>query len=166
MLLIFICCMFDSKSPIYVQERVGKNMKVFNLFKFRTMKLETPSIASHLNSPESLTKLGPWLRSSKLDELPQLWNVLLGSMSFVGPRPNLLNQEELIKFRLKYGIYNHKPGITGLSQIRKIDMSQPEKLSKVDAEMLRDMTIKKYIFYIFLTIAGKGSGDIIKNFNE
>jgi lipopolysaccharide/colanic/teichoic acid biosynthesis glycosyltransferase len=99
-----------------------------------------------------------------LDELPQLWNVLLGEMSLVGPRPNLLNQTELIEERDSLGVYSLKPGITGLAQINKIDMSTPKELARTDAQMIDNLGVNSYFHYIIVTVLGKGSGDrIIQN---
>src|SRR5690606_28614734 len=109
------------KSAIFTQVRVGKNMRPFTLIKFRTMKMDTLSVASHLAPIDSITKLGKFLRKTKLDELPQLFNVIKGDMSLVGPRPNLFNQEELIAEREKLGVYDVRPGITGKAQIMNID---------------------------------------------
>ncbi len=109
--------MFDTGSSIFVQTRVGKNKKVFKLIKFRTMSVETKSVASHLASNASITKLGNFLCKTKIDELPQLINVLKGEMSLVGPRPNLFNQEELIKERDALGVYDVLPGVIGLAQV-------------------------------------------------
>ncbi|MDP0562535.1 MAG: sugar transferase [Candidatus Endonucleobacter sp. (ex Gigantidas childressi)] len=117
---------FDTGSPIFIQQRVGGNKKSFNLIRFRTMSLDTKPIASHLVSTVSVTKPGCFLRKTKIDELPQLINVLKGEMSFVGPRPNLFNQVELIKERDSRGVYDVLPGITGLAQISNIEMSTPE----------------------------------------
>ncbi|SNR14910.1 sugar transferase [Tenacibaculum jejuense] len=161
-LIVYILGLFDTGSPIFKQKRVGKHQKPFTLLKFRTMGVDTKSVATHLANSSSVTKLGAFLRKSKLDELPQLLNVLKGDMSLVGPRPNLFNQEELVKERSERGVYDFLPGITGLAQINEIDMSTPEKLAKVDAQMLQELTIKKYFHYIFATLGGKGSGDRIK----
>lgn len=158
-IILYIIGLFDTGSPIFIQERVGKNKKPFNLYKFRTMKKDTVSIASHLASQSSITKYGSFLRKTKLDELPQLVNVLVGDMSLVGARPNLFNQTELIEERDKRGVYNYTPGITGLAQINDIDMSNPKVLAKIDAEMLSDLSIKDYFKYIFATVGGKGQGD-------
>lgn len=162
-LLLYVIGLFDTGSPIFKQERVGKNQKPFNLYKFRTMKVGTQSVASHLASQSSITKFGAFLRKSKLDELPQLVNVFLGDMSLVGPRPNLFNQAELIKERDSRGIYNYLPGITGLAQINEIDMSTPKELAIKDAEMLENLTVSDYFGYIFATVGGKGQGDRVKS---
>jgi lipopolysaccharide/colanic/teichoic acid biosynthesis glycosyltransferase len=162
-LIIYVLGLVDTGSPVFKQERVGRNMKPFTLLKFRTMKVDTKSVATHLATTSSITKLGSFLRKSKLDELPQLINVLKGDMSLVGPRPNLYNQEELIAERDERGVYNHLPGITGLAQINEIDMSTPKRLAEVDAQMLQSLTITKYFSFIFQTIAGKGAGDRVVN---
>jgi len=162
LLLIWILGLLDTGSPIFRQERVGRNMKSFSLFKFRTMTRDTVSVASHLASSSSITSFGRFLRKTKLDELPQLWNVLKGDMSLVGPRPNLFNQAELIHARDALDVYSVLPGITGLAQIRDIDMSTPELLAKTDAEMISTMSVVNYFKYIFLTVAGKGQGDRVR----
>lgn len=152
---------FDTGSPIFIQERVGKNKRPFKLIKFRTMSVDTKSVASHLASSASITKLGLFLRKTKLDELPQLINVLKGEMSFVGPRPNLFNQEELIKERDSRGVYDVLPGITGLAQVKTIDMSTPKLLAETDLQMIQTLTVKDYFKYIIMTATGSGSGDRI-----
>ncbi len=162
-ILLIIIGFLDTKAPIFAQERVGKNKKPFKLYKFRSMYVNTQSVATHLASQASVTKWGGFLRKSKLDELPQLFNVLKGNMSLVGPRPNLYNQEELIQERNKRGVYNVVPGITGEAQINKIDMSTPKLLAETDAIMTKNLTFKNYLYYIIVTVLGKGSGDRIKN---
>lgn len=162
LVILYIIGLFDTGSPIFVQERVGRFKKPFKLIKFRTMPVNTKSVATHLSKDISITKFGSFLRKSKLDELPQLINVLTGDMSLVGPRPNLYNQTELIEERDKRGVYNAVPGITGLAQINEIDMSTPVKLAEKDAEMLQSLTVSDYIKYIFATVGGKGQGDRIK----
>ncbi|PKG88818.1 nucleoside-diphosphate sugar epimerase [Psychrobacter sp. Sarcosine-02u-2] len=152
----------DTGSPLFIQERVGKDQKPFKLIKFRTMKVDTASVASHLADNSSITKLGRVLRKTKLDELPQLINVLKGEMSLVGPRPNLFNQKDLIEAREEMGVYNVLPGITGLAQLSGIDMSTPERLAKKDKEMIDTLNLKSYFSYILSTALGKGSGDAVK----
>lgn len=160
--IIFVVGMFDTGSPLFFQERVGKNKKPFTLVKFRTMSVNTDSVASHLASKSSITKFGLFLRKTKFDEIPQLWNVLKGEMSLVGPRPNLFNQEELIKVRDDKNVYAVRPGITGLAQIQNIDMSTPLKLAQTDSIMIKKMTFKNYFLYIFNTIKGSGTGDAVR----
>lgn len=162
LVLIFIG-LFDTGSPIFKQVRVGRNKIPFTLLKFRTMEVDTASVASHLASSSSITPFGHFLRRTKLDELPQLWNVLKGEMSLVGPRPGLFNQEELTVARESYGVFSVRPGITGLSQVNEIDMSTPELLAETDAKMIANMSISNYFKYIFQTVAGKGSGDRVKS---
>lgn len=157
--ILYIIGLFDTGKPIFIQERVGKNQKLFNLYKFRTMSVDTKSVASHLASSASITPFGGFLRKSKLDELPQLLNVLKGDMSLVGARPNLPNQAELIKERDERGVYNHLPGITGLGQINEIDMSTPRKLAMLDARMYKHLSVSKYFYYILATVTGGGQGD-------
>jgi lipopolysaccharide/colanic/teichoic acid biosynthesis glycosyltransferase len=160
-LLLFIIGYFDTGSPLFMQERVGRYKKSFYLLKFRSMHVNAPSVATHLANESSITPFGSFLRKSKLDELLQLWNVFKGDMSLVGPRPNLFNQEELIHERDSRGVYSVRPGITGLAQINKIDMSTPKLLAVTDAEMVHDLNIFIYFKYIFLTLFGKGFGDRI-----
>ncbi|WP_060983143.1 sugar transferase [Vibrio splendidus] len=162
LVVVTIIGLFDTGSPIFVQERVGRNKKPFKLIKFRTMSVETKSVASHLANNASITKLGNFLRKTKIDELPQLINVVKGEMSLVGPRPNLFNQEELIKERDARGVYDVLPGITGLAQVQNIDMSTPELLAKTDKQMIETLTLKDYFQYIIMTATGSGSGDAVK----
>lgn len=162
LLLLLIIGYFDSGSPIFRQVRMGKGKKSFLLIKFRSMHVNAPSVATHLASASSITTFGAFLRKFKLDELPQLWNVFLGDMSLVGPRPNLLNQDELIYERDSRGVYSVRPGITGLAQINKIDMSTPQLLAETDAKMIHSLNILGYFEHILFTIMGKGFGDRIK----
>lgn len=162
LLVIYLIGLFDTGSPLFRQERVGRNQKPFILIKFRTMKVDTASVASHLASASSITRLGGFLRKTKLDELPQLWNVLKGEMSLVGPRPGLFNQHELTAEREKRGIYVARPGITGLAQVNEIDMSTPALLAETDQQMLNTLTLGNYFKYIFMTVAGKGTGDRVR----
>jgi O-antigen biosynthesis protein WbqP len=162
LIVLLIIGYFDTGSPIFLQERVGKGKQPFRLMKFRSMHVNAPSVATHLANASSITPFGGFLRKSKLDELPQLWNVFVGDMSLVGPRPNLFNQEELIHERDSRGVYSVRPGITGLAQISKIDMSVPQRLAVTDAKMIQELNTLAYFKYIFLTGLGKGFGDRIK----
>ncbi|NIZ07464.1 sugar transferase [Pseudoalteromonas sp. HF66] len=162
LIILFIIGLFDTGSPVFRQERVGRNQKPFILVKFRTMKVDTASVASHLASSASITPFGSFLRKTKLDEIPQLWNVLKGEMSLVGPRPGLFNQEELILERSKLNVFDVRPGITGLAQVNEIDMSTPAKLAEVDKQMIDTLNIKLYFKLILMTVTGSGSGDRVK----
>jgi len=159
LLLIYCAGLFDTGAPLFFQERVGRHCKPFRLVKFRTMHVDTASVASHLASRSSITRLGAFLRGTKLDELPQLWNVLKGEMSLVGPRPGLFNQEQLLHERSVRRVFDARPGITGLAQVNGIDMSTPELLAKTDARMLESLTLSRYFKLILMTVAGKGQGD-------
>ncbi|MFL9609799.1 sugar transferase [Methylobacillus sp. Pita2] len=159
LLIIYLLGLWDTGSPLFRQVRVGRYQQPFTLVKFRTMQVDTASVASHLASASSITRLGSFLRKTKLDELPQLWNVLKGEMSLVGPRPNLFNQEELIAERAVRGVYDVRPGITGIAQVNGIDMSVPQLLAEMDARMLRDMRVSLYFKLLFQTLLGKGRGD-------
>ncbi|MGU5653742.1 sugar transferase [Aeromonas allosaccharophila] len=161
--LLIVCVLgyFDTGSPIFCQQRVGKHQRPFTLIKFRTMSPNTVSLASHLVSASSVTRLGQFLRKTKLDELPQLINVLKGEMSLVGPRPNLFNQQELIAERDALGVYEVLPGITGLAQVKNIDMSTPALLAKTDRQMIDSLTLTSYFRYIIMTATGSGAGDAV-----
>jgi len=154
--------LFDTGSPLFLQRRVGRHQKPFTLVKFRTMRAGTASVASHLADASSITPFGRFLRRTKLDELPQLWNVLKGEMSLVGPRPCLFNQEELIAERASRGVLEARPGITGLAQVNDIDMSTPRLLAETDQRMLQSLTVAAYFRYILLTVSGKGTGDRVR----
>tara|TARA_R100001143_G_scaffold58743_1_gene56790 strand:+ start:653 stop:1207 length:555 start_codon:yes stop_codon:yes gene_type:complete len=159
LLVLTVIGLFDTGSPIFRQVRVGRHMQPFTLVKFRTMTVDTVSVATHLASSASITRFGHFLRKSKLDELPQLWNVLKGDMSLVGPRPGLFNQAELTDERAKRGVFDVRPGITGLAQVSEIDMSTPALLAETDQKMIQSLTLSDYFKYIFMTVAGKGAGD-------
>lgn len=162
LLVIFVVGYFDTGSPIFRQQRVGRHKKPFKLVKFRTMKLDTAHVASHHASKSSITPTGHVLRKTKLDELPQLWNVLCGEMSLVGPRPCLFNQRELILERDHRGVFNVRPGITGLAQINEIDMSTPHLLAETDAKLIEQLTLARYFWLIYMTVTGSGAGDRVK----
>lgn len=161
-LVLWILGLLDTGSPLFRQERVGRHQKPFTLVKFRTMRPDTQSVATHLANPAAVTPLGAFLRRTKLDELPQLWNVLKGDMSLVGPRPCLFNQTELIVERASRGVFAARPGITGLSQINGIDMSTPKLLADTDARMLQDLGLSAYFTYTIKTVTGAGRGDRIR----
>tara|TARA_Y100000782_G_C10094341_1_gene227571 strand:- start:141 stop:692 length:552 start_codon:yes stop_codon:yes gene_type:complete len=163
LLVLMVLGYLDTKSPLFIQVRVGLGKKEFKLIKFRTMRPDTASVASHLVDASTITPFGRFLRKTKLDELPQLWNVLKGEMSLVGPRPNLPNQVDLIKERSAREVYSVRPGITGLAQVNDIDMSKPSILAEMDEKMIVSLTLTSYFSYIFQTILGKGSGDRVKS---
>lgn len=161
LIALAIIGMFDTGSPIFRQVRVGRHQQPFTLVKFRTMAQGTASVPTHLASSSSITRFGSFLRRTKLDELPQLWNVLKGEMSLVGPRPGLFNQQELTNERAKRGVFAVRPGITGLAQVRGVDMSTPALLAEMDQKMISSLTLAAYVKYIVQTLTGGGSGDRI-----
>jgi O-antigen biosynthesis protein WbqP len=138
-LLVALLVRLTSPGPaVYWSDRVGLGNKIFKMPKFRTMRVDTPAVATHLltNPEQFLTPIGSFLRKSSLDELPQLWSILKGDMSFVGPRPALFNQDDLVALRTSYNIDKIKPGLTGWAQINGRDeLPIPEKV-KLDAEYL------------------------------
>lgn len=162
LVLLWFLGLIDTGSPLFRQERVGRHQKLFTLVKFRTMRPGTASVATHLADASAVTRFGHFLRRTKLDELPQLWNVLKGDMSLVGPRPCLPNQQELIAERMQRGVFDARPGITGLAQVNNVDMSNPERLAEIDQEMLQSMKVLEYFRYIVLTVLGRGTGDRIR----
>lgn len=153
----------DTGSPLFIQTRVGKNQKPFQLLKFRTMNIGTVSVATHLADSSTITALGNFLRKTKLDELPQLWNVLVGDMSLVGPRPCLVTQTELIEERERMGVFAVKPGITGLAQVSGIDMSTPALLAKTDREMIQNFNLVTYFEFIILTFSRTALKDRVRH---
>ena len=152
LILLFFIGLFDNGSPLFIQSRVGYNLKSFSLIKFRTMPMGVRSAGTHLIKNIKLTSFGNFLRRTKIDEIPQLLNVLLGDMSLVGPRPCLFNQRRLISERKKRGVFKVKPGITGLAAINGIDMKTPTLLAKTDQKMIKSMSLYNYFYYIFKTI--------------
>ncbi len=140
LLLIAATRLTSRGAGLFAQERLGRHCKPFTCYKIRTMFADTPVAATHEISAASVTPLGRWLRRTKLDELPQLWNVLRGEMSLVGPRPCLPSQLELIKKRQEKGVFQVRPGITGKAQIAGIDMSDPTLLSQIDADYVQEQT--------------------------
>jgi len=162
LLLLAVLGLLDTGSPFFRQTRVGRHRQPFTLWKFRTMRPGTASVATHLADASAITPFGAFLRRTKLDELPQLWNVLCGDMSLVGPRPCLFNQEALIAARTAHGVFEVRPGITGLAQVNGIDMSTPELLAETDRKMLDELSLSAYFRYVLMTALGKGSGDRVK----
>ncbi|MGF1689534.1 sugar transferase [Photobacterium japonica] len=165
-LIIYVIGKLDTGHPIFRQERVGRNQQPFILVKFRTMPVDTVSVATHLVDANAVTRLGAFLRKTKLDELPQLINVLKGEMSLVGPRPCLFNQTDLLTERAAQGVLGELPGITGLGQINGVDMSTPVALAHLEREMIDTFTLKAYFAYILQTAIGRGAGDRIKKSNS
>ncbi len=140
-------------SPIFLSKRYGKNNKFFMMPKFRTMKKNTPQLATHLltNSKTHITKLGKFLRKSSLDEVPQLISILKGDMSFVGPRPALFNQDDLIKLREQFDIHILKPGLTGLAQINGRDDISIEKKVQIEKYYKENQSIILDLNILYLT---------------
>ena len=151
-LILAIVVRLTSSGPVlYWSERVGRRNIIFRMPKFRTMQVGTPAVATHLlsDSGEYLTPVGSFLRKSSLDELPQLWSILVGDMSFVGPRPALFNQDDLIALRTQYGVDKLVPGLTGWAQVNGRDeLSIPEKV-RFDVDYLQ-----KQSFWFDIKILG------------
>lgn len=123
-------------NPIFGQKRIGRRERVFTIWKLRSMHTGTPHLGTHEVAQGALTRTGRFVRRTKLDELPQLFNILRGDMSLVGPRPCLPNQERVIIERRKLDVFSVRPGVTGLSQIKGIDMSHPERLARTDRDYI------------------------------
>jgi O-antigen biosynthesis protein WbqP len=153
-LLVAIAVRFTSKGPaLYWSDRVGRNNVIFKMPKFRSMRVGTPAVATHLlsNPQAHLTPIGSFLRKSSLDELPQLWSILVGDMSFVGPRPALFNQQDLIALRTEQGVHTLVPGLTGWAQVNGRDeLPIPEKV-KLDAVYLERQSLEFDLYIVWLT---------------
>ncbi len=153
--IVAVIVRLTSTGPVlYWSDRVGRENKLFRMPKFRTMLVDTPAVATHLlpDPKQFLTPVGSFLRKSSLDELPQLWSVLKGDMSFVGPRPALFNQDDLIKLRTEKGVHVLKPGITGWAQINGRDeLPIPEKV-KLDVDYLHQSSLYFDLKIIALTV--------------
>lgn len=163
MVILAILIKSSSAGPaLFKQKRVGREGQIFSCYKFRTMYIDTPQVATHQVSANSTTAVGKRLRKWKLDELPQIFNILANQMSLVGPRPCLPSQAELVDARRRLGVLAVKPGVTGWSQIQGIDMSDPERLSQCDAEFCARRSIPFYVRIAVLTFLGKGNGDRIR----
>jgi lipopolysaccharide/colanic/teichoic acid biosynthesis glycosyltransferase len=163
LILLGVAIRMQSPGPaLFRQARMGRNQCVFTCFKFRTMYSSTPNVGTHEVAASSVTRLGKFLRRTKLDELPQVLNILMNQMSLVGPRPSLPTQKEVIAARARHGVYSAKPGITGLSQVRGIDMSAPEELAASDANYLELQSIALECQIMVQTLRGKGGGDRVR----
>ena len=153
-LIVSILVKLTSKGPaLYWSDRVGKNNHIFKMPKFRSMKVDTPAVATHLLAdPKSvLTPVGDFLRKSSLDELPQLWSILIGDMSYVGPRPALFNQDDLIALRTEKGVDKVLPGLTGWAQVNGRDeLPIPDKV-ELDVEYVHRKSLKFDIYILWLT---------------
>ncbi len=154
LLIVAIMVRITSKGPaLYWSDRVGKKNKTFKMPKFRSMRVGTPTVATHLlaNPDAALTPIGSFIRKTSLDEIPQLWSILKGDMSFVGPRPALFNQEDLIELRTSYGVDGLTPGLTGWAQVNGRDtISIPDKVA-LDCEYLRRQSIGFDLYILWLT---------------
>ncbi len=155
LLITALLVKLTSSGPVlYWSDRVGKNNHLFSMPKFRSMNIDTPAVATHLlaNPKSMLTPVGDFIRKTSLDELPQLWSILKGDMSFVGPRPALFNQDDLISLRIKYGVHKLPPGLTGWAQVNGRDeLPIPEKV-QLDTEYLHMQSFSKDIYILWLTL--------------
>jgi O-antigen biosynthesis protein WbqP len=159
LLIIIVAIRLQSPGPaIFTQVRVGKDCRPFTCYKLRTMYSGTANLPTHEVKASSVTALGEHLRRFKIDELPQLWNVLAGDMSLVGPRPCMPSQTELVEARRRLGVFAVRPGITGLAQVRGIDMSDANRLAEVDGEYVRSQSLPGDLRLIMATLRGQGVG--------
>lgn len=159
LLLLAIIRAESRGNPLFVQWRVGRRKKPFRMLKLRTMRMATSHVPSHEVEPGQITRLGRVLRRFKLDELPQLWNVLTGTMSLVGPRPCLVSQTELIDAREALGLFDFLPGVTGPAQLQNVDMSEPRRLAEVEHSYFIRSTPWSDLQIILRTFFGGGAGD-------
>jgi O-antigen biosynthesis protein WbqP len=154
-LLVAVAVRLTSPGPaLYWSDRVGRHNKIFKMPKFRSMRVGTPAVATHLlaDARSHLTPIGSFLRKSSLDELPQLWSILVGDMSFVGPRPALFNQHDLIALRTQQGVHELVPGLTGWAQVNGRDeLPIPDKV-KLDVEYLQRQSLWFDIRILWLTL--------------
>ena len=159
-LILFLVIRLESRgSPLFVQHRVGRRLQPFRMLKLRTMYADTEHVASHHVGQDRITRFGRLLRRLKLDELPQLLNVLAGSMSLVGPRPCLPSQTELIEARRERGLFAFRPGVTGPAQVSGVDMSEPVRLAEVEAAYFHRATLAGDLGLMLKTVFGGGSVD-------
>lgn len=163
--LLWIALKVRRSSPgdaLFVQLRVGRHETLFRCYKFRTMFTQAPNAGSHELPASWITPLGQALRRYKLDELPQLWNVLRGDMSLVGPRPCLPSQIDVIEARRAAGVFSVRPGITGTAQLAGIDMSTPGPLAEADRRYVEGRSFLGDFAMIWSTALGRGTGDAVK----
>jgi O-antigen biosynthesis protein WbqP len=159
LLIIIIAIRLQSPgSAIFTQVRVGKDGRLFTCYKLRTMFSGTANLPTHQVQASAVTALGEHLRRFKIDELPQLWNVLIGDMSLVGPRPCLPSQIELVEARRRLGVLEMRPGITGLAQVSGVDMSDGNRLAEIDARYVRAQSLLGDLRLIWATLRGQGVG--------
>lgn len=157
---IWLAVRLQSPGPgIFAQKRIGQGGKVFTCYKFRTMSKGSPNIGTHEAPASLVTPIGKILRRTKLDELPQAFNILLNQMSLVGPRPSLPNQHLVIEERQQQGVLAVKPGITGLAQVNQIDMSEPARLARCDSRYVQLQSLRLDLRIIVHTLLGRGNGD-------
>jgi len=163
---IFIILCEDGLPVVFIQRRYGKKMKVFNLIKIRTMYKTAPNLGTHEVENSYYLKFGSILRKFKIDELPQLLNVVKGDLDLIGPRPGLPNQLELRKAREEYNIFSVNPGITGLSQVLGFDMSNPKILAKLDSIYISNKNFKLDILIFLATFSSIFRKKLEKQFND
>lgn len=160
LLIVWAMVKYGSQGPgIFAQERVGRYGKTFTCYKFRTMQQGTVQAGTHEVSQASVTSIGRFLRGTKLDELPQVWNILKNEVSLIGPRPGLPVQKDLFDARQAWRVFDVKPGISGLAQVNNIDMSDPEKLAKWDARYIALQSLVIDVKITLATVRGGGQGD-------
>jgi O-antigen biosynthesis protein WbqP len=159
LLIVIIAIRLQSPGPaIFRQVRVGKNGRPFTCYKLRTMYSGTANLPTHEVQASSVTVFGEHLRRFKVDELPQLCNVLIGDMSLVGPRPCLPSQTALVEARRQLGVFEVRPGITGLAQVNGVDMSDANRLAELDAQYVRTQSLMGDFRLILATLRGQGVG--------
>lgn len=159
-LLIILCpvfvaicmlCLVDDGPVFFRQKRLGKNRVRFTMYKFRTLPVDTPQVPTHDLKGINVSAFGKFLRSTKLDELPQLFNVFKGDMSLVGPRPCLESQAQLVRLRSESNLFSLRPGITGAAQLRQVDMKEPVKLVEIERAMVQQLKVSYYFKAIIST---------------
>ena len=154
----------DGWPIMFVQDRIGQDKKIFKIIKIRTLKTSTPQTGTHELKPSHRLKVGVIIRKIKLDEFPQLFNVIKGDLNLVGPRPGLPNQELLLGFRSEQKVFKIKPGITGLAQVMGYDMSNPKKLSEVDELYVRDKSLKMDALILLATFIKAPKRYLVQHF--